>query len=312
MSNVGQFESIYVGDLGGYISIDSINAWNERETEADELARQYERLGPIELLAGKSLAPFQFSRHNVTVTEWEFELYRARRYLRGLRSWRTLEPLLIRQLLTVGRAYAIRRYAREEQISFPSAMTAALPYGMQALISQFLSRQGLAISSAQSHKLSSAWKATSEADDLTAYGKTGRVRGELFALVDQICGPYASTVLPREETRQILSLTRLHFSVAEMNNGGFARFARLESLYIAERKKFLEKELSPTFTGIRNWQQRHLRPLLFYYPFALRQAVARGRKQVEMPEEPRLPERVANEVALAHCALSHMPRRVGR
>ena len=102
MSNVGPFEKIYVGDLGGFISIDGISARNAREAEDDELARQYERFGQIELLAGKSLSPFQFSRHNVTVTEWEFELYRARRYLRGLRSWRTLEPLLIRQLLTVG------------------------------------------------------------------------------------------------------------------------------------------------------------------------------------------------------------------
>lgn len=311
MSNVGKFSHIYIDDLDDDSSIDSIISSNERAAE-DHRAWQYERLGSIELLAGKSLSPFRLSRHDVTVEQWGFELYRAHRYLRGLSAWRSLEPLLLRQLLSAGQAYAIRRYAKEEKIAILLAMTAALPYGIQALMSQFLFRQGLVLSSAQSRQLSSAWKTTSVADNLTAYGKTGRIRGELFAIIDQICGPHASTILPREETRQILSLMRLNFSVAEMKNSGFARFDRLESLYIAERQNFLEKEKSPSFMGIRKWQQRHLRPLLFYYPFALRQAIARGRKQAKMCEDPSLPERVANEVALAYCSLSNMTRRVGR
>lgn len=308
MSNVANFEKIYVGDLDAYISIDGINAANIREEEDGASHALYEQMGSIELLAGKSLSPFSLNRRHISPADWQWELYRARRYLRGLHSWRSLEPLLLRHLLSSGRAYAVRRYAKAERISFAAAMTAALPHGMQALMSQFLAQHGLCPSREQSHRLSAAWRTATAAEDLTAYSKTGRMRLEIVAIAEDAWGRDGATGLSREATRQILSLTRLHFSVAEMKNGGFSKFSRIEALYDAERSHFLELESSPGFTGIRNWRQRHLRSLLFYYPFAFRQAVARGRRQAVLDCDRDLSVHVTHEIALSNFAMTGIQR----
>lgn len=304
MSNVSNFEKIYVRDLDTYVSIDAIDAMNKKEEEDEALNLLYEQIGPIELLANNSLSPFAL----IAPADWQWELYRARRYLRGLHSWRSLEPLLVRHLLSAGRAYAVRRYARAERISFSAAMTAALPYGMQALMSQFLAQHGLCPSLEQSRQLSTAWGAVSAAEELTAYSKTGRIRSEIVAIAENAWGLDESVRLCREQMRQILSLTRLHFSIAEMKNGGFSRFSQIDALYAAEQHHFQELESSSGFTGIRNWQQRHLRSLLFYYPFAFRQAVARGRRQATLGGDPGLSVQVTHEVALSNCAVAVIQR----
>ena len=187
MSNINDSLLIYVRDLDAHISIDAINEANEREAEDARLELEYEQLGSINLLAGDSLWPIISDHYRLSIAEWNFECYRARRYLRGLVSWEYLEPLLVRKLMSMGRPYAIRRYARAEKIKFASAMTGVLPYGMQALMSQFLTQQGLAVSIAQSQRLSTTWKAVAE-KSLTAYGKTGLIRNEIFAIAEEAWG----------------------------------------------------------------------------------------------------------------------------
>lgn len=313
MSNVAGFESVYIGDLDEYISIDGINDDNQREYEEEELNKEWSSIGTVELMAERSLSPFLLGDRGILPSDWKWEVYRAKRYFRDLNSWKYLEPMLVRKLLSEGRTYAIRRYAKWEKIPFDAAMTAALPYGMRALLSQFFEEEHISLTHTQSQQLVKILHQAAESSHLIAYEKTALLQSIIHSIADDTWGSNGSSFLDKRRMRTILSLIRLHYSVAEMKNGGFGKFSDLEAMYRTRRQEVSRVQPTlPLFKSkfIKNWRFRHLRPLLFFYPFAFRNAITRGRLHILNIKNSGCRESVVNELALLCCALAIIKKKI--
>ncbi|MCF8208114.1 MAG: hypothetical protein K9K38_01720 [Rhodoferax sp.] len=147
------FGGIWVGDLDSYISIDFRDERYDKCIE-DEIYEEIDEIfigsiDNIELLGDELVEPIWLVNKNISHSEWNFEVYRAKRYLREEKSWERLEPLLIKSFIYEGCKYAVRRYAKDENIPVNEAIIATLPNGLQALLSRFFERGYLARSKFQ-------------------------------------------------------------------------------------------------------------------------------------------------------------------
>lgn len=304
MSNCGS-EPIWVGDLDRYISIDAIDRWNEIEEKEKWREMAFDEIGGISLLGGKSVILSSFQSRKLEPSEWRWSVHQAELSLSNQISGQALEKEMVRALIDLGRAYAIARYARWEKIPHPSALTASLPLGFRALLSQYLSGQGL-ITVADSHeRIWRTLKSASLAHSSVAYQRAGQIQALIHGLAYDALGNHGPASLRRDSTRTILSLARLHYSVDELRLNDFADVARLRTMYALAR----EAEEAHHFNGrhIKNWQLRHLRPLTDLFPFSIREALDRGVCHVASGAE--IQREVAiNELALAHCGILLMRR----
>jgi hypothetical protein len=116
---------IWVRDLDSYISIDSTNHWNQKEEEQAE-RELYISTNEIHLLGGTTVKPPYLKDKKISISDWEFEVYRARCRLQEKKLWRNLEPLLVNAIISEGRNYAVRRYAKSENIPINTALTATI------------------------------------------------------------------------------------------------------------------------------------------------------------------------------------------
>lgn len=305
--------SIYVRELGGHVSID-LNPYADQEWEAEqeeqaEHIKKLENLGTITLFAGKSISYVALDRRGISPEHWRWGAYQAERFLRHYDSWDRLEPLLMRQLHSLGRAYAIRRYARREKLAIAAAMTAALPHGMSALLHEYFLSEGLHSAQSFSQRISAVLHRCLGNADLTAYSKATLVQAEIHAIAAGAWGESGALTLNRKKTREILSLTRLHFSVAEMKSGGLKRYGQLRDMYDAERERLCRDGpafLHPFARFVRDWHLQHVWPLTAYYPISVRHALDRGNQHLVMNEGKVNRTVVANELALAYCSTSRI------
>ncbi len=303
MSN-SHFDRIYVSDIDGYISIDGINAANEAAEKEEALRESFDELGTIELLAGVTTKGTMLRSAGIGVDDWKWEIAQAEKRLRDL-SDKAIEPTLLKDLLALGRAYAIGRYAHSERLSRETAKAAALPYGIQALLHKFFLSSGLRPSAEIKKQFLNLFNDLRRRSDITAYEKTGHVQKKLHALAETAWGSRGALELDRSETREILSLVRLYFSVSEPTYMSFARVRDLEDLYLAwsEEVSSLEYGLLPGRTFIQGWAQRHIVPLNYFYPIEIRAALARGAEH-SRTDRGQISRRIAmNELALANCSI---------
>ncbi len=139
---------------------------------------------------------------------------------------------------------------------------------------------------------------------LTAYDRTGIVRAQLHQLANADVGSDAYLSLSREGMRTVLSLCRLYFSVIECRALSTSDLIHLKKRYDLARKT---RESNPhharTGKFIQNWQIRHLQPLLYFYPFAFRNALDRAVRQATEHSGPFDRAAVVNELALAECGI---------
>jgi hypothetical protein len=320
--------SVWVGDLDGYVNLDAINSANEREAADEALFTELENIGGIALLAGKATSAHSLNAKGIPPSEWRWAVHEATRCLATSKSAADLERDLVSALLSLGRPYAISRYAKWERLLQVSAVAASLPYGLKALLSEFLHGAGLQQTDRDRALVREAIK-DAAASNLIAYERVHQLRSKLEELIvydDQI--PFGTTKsagrtremakLHRDGLRRILSLARLHFSVAETKVSSFDALRDLSARYEIARNEVRSGDgVSSTLQswtsrhqGIRNWRLRHIRPLLDLYPFSIRHALARGAiRQPADLEHHRT--RAINELALAHCGILLM-RRNGR
>jgi len=136
MSNDNLIErGIWVSDLDGFVYADDFKTKNEPAEILNS--------GDIALFNGKAVSANLLEEKGIDTLQWRWAMHQAKRRLPYFGSSQEIEQDLVRALILLCRPYAIARYAKWERVDFPSALTASLPLGLKALLSQYLSGQGL-------------------------------------------------------------------------------------------------------------------------------------------------------------------------
>jgi hypothetical protein len=307
MSNTDDLR-VWVGDLDGYINIDAISRANEREAEEEYL----HDIGEIQLLAGKVISSYNLSRRGITAAEWRWAIHEAERALHNLQNWGGIEALFIKDLLSLGKRYAIARYAKWERITYAAALTATFSHGFMALLDQFLNSEKIVGQAAQRSEIRATVQRAFRERDLTAYHRAGMVQSAIHQSADGAFGPKGYLRLNREGMRTILSLARLHYSVCEIGVKSLSGLQHLDHLYENARlevQRGIDRRSPVLGRQIQNWELRHLHPLTYLYPFSIRHAIARGLQHHEVASDSPNRTIALNELALARCGIMLMRRK---
>jgi hypothetical protein len=309
MSQGFDSDSFWVSDIDGYVSLSAIQAANEWEEQSRFVDEQLEAIGEIKLLSMKSISAHELNARGVTVEEWRWALHEANASLAGSYLWHETERPFLRALISMGKAYAINRYSRWENVPHSSVITATLPFGLRALLNQYLTGEGVK-APAQGSWWWSVLNEAAQKSDLVAYDRTGVLRTAIYALATAPGNP-GSGALGRESTRTLLSLARLHYSVGEINVGSLEEIRSLEKLYLVARSNASNHEDGRVSTGekcIKNWTLRHLHPLTYLFPYAVRHALKRALGHGALTPDAPDREILLNELALARCGILLMRR----
>lgn len=304
-------DSIWIGDLDGYISIDAIDWSNRLEQEERERDLEFSRIGDIALLSGKFVQSHLMQDRKIEPSEWRWAVHQAEITLCASASGQELERDLIRALINLGRGYAVARYAKWEKVPHPSALTAMLPFGFRALLSQYLAGQGLLGVRDCRERVRAALGVASQTDGKVAYQRAGIVQALIHDLAADALGRSGRSCLHRDAARVMLSLARLHYSVEELRLDGFAAAANLSGTYAQVREKFVSDDAGgQCHSGrhIPNWRMRHLRPLTDLFPYSIRGVIDRGVSHVASGEEIKR-DIAINELAIAHSGVLLMRKR---
>ncbi|RIJ26272.1 hypothetical protein D1224_01245 [Henriciella barbarensis] len=309
MSNENH-NAIWVNDLDGYVYIDSSDYEREAEVEARHAALR--DIGEISLCNGKAISSELLDERGIEPHEWKWAFHEAERTLGRSSSDKELEKALVQALISLGRRYAVRRYAKWEKIPVSSAQTATLPMGLVALLHQFLSGQGFKNSEQFNPSIRQSLLEAAALEDVTAYHRTSIVQNLIHEIAGKSGVSQPRECLDREATRTMLSLARLHFSVLELKVDSFAHLSKLFTAYRKARhsegfRQFDDSKI--TGKPIRNWRLRHLRPLSAFMPFSIRYGIERGIKHIEA--DLKLTRDIAtNELALAQAGILLMRKTV--
>lgn len=247
---------IWVGDLDGYIDVEfpieddeenletPAQLEREIELELEQMRERQKRLvfetevGDIFLFSGRSITSKTLLSRGLTPERWRWAQHNAENALGDAKDSSELDRLFVNKINAMGRRYAIGRYARWEGLSFDVALTATFPYGLKALLHQYLARE---VSLANIPEGSTIQEFLLQAEHLrgsgkhgdrpTAYERTSVIRQALheFALLARGAGGHLQ--LNKESMRTILSLCRLHFSVSECNVSRLKDFKVLHRRY---------------------------------------------------------------------------------
>jgi hypothetical protein len=300
--------TIWVGDLNGYINVDFSDEY-EHELKELALEREMDEIGDISLFAGKAISSRVLLSRGVSPDRWRWAQHHAEKSLADAKCKIELELRFVENVNAMGRRYAVARYARFEGLSYSTALTATFRHGLRALLYQYIAREPLLGDSKQRPVIQKSLSHAIAADGLTAYDRAGKIRQTLHDIAILNHGPEGHLCLDKDGVKEILSLCRLHFSVLECDVHSLLMLQELDRLYGRARIEAGNgSDQGQAITGkyIRNWKMRHLHPLTFFFPYSLRNAVARGILQIS--EDPGSFDRcrIVNELALAHCGMGIM------
>jgi hypothetical protein len=314
--------SFWVGDLQAYMSYptgDDDDGWNvDEDGRASEVQEELNKIGKVQLLAGKSISAKYLYEQGIAPSEWRNALHQSEMSLGhpstnvGLTTFGDNETFVIRfvkGMLNLGRPYAVARYARLEKLDYPSAVTATLPYGLSALVNQFLLSERIPRTREAAIDIRNVLDPHAVADQ-TAYHKTGMLQTTLHRIADDTPQHLGGSKLDRGRMRTLLALTRLYFTTIETKLSSLDDLRSLLKRYELERKFAIGDVRRVTTNGrpIKSWRVRHIQPLYNFYPYAIRhglqRAVVHGSAKFDHVT-------LVNELALAHCGLYRM-RAAGR
>ena len=288
---------------------------DEQDAEVQRRDAQLDERGDLRLLSGEATSLLTLFGSAISADEYRWAKHQAEQTLGAAREGDALERALLRGLLSLGKTYAINRYATWERVSRPAALIATLPFGFRALLDQYLLGEGLGSEPGQRALIGKTLQQAEDSSGITAYRRAGLVQALIHTMASTN-SPEGPLGLDREPTRQILALARLRFSVAELEIGSFDEMGSLRKVYQRERAE--EQSGTHEFwpvrgRKIRNWRMRHLHSLVFLFPDAVRQALARGIKRSALISAPFSvpPDRAiaVNELTIAHCSIILMRRR---
>jgi hypothetical protein len=317
--------SAWVGDLGRVVCCDYsdddydddgnddfIAQLNKAAAQRELLEIEFAEIGELRLLAGKSISPSQLHKNGISPSVLRHALHQSEMTIGFSSSLPknsgeyTDSPVMrfVKGMLDLGRPYAIARYARWEQLDYPSTLTATLPYGIRALVNQLLASECITRTREVDACIRTALEPIKNGE-MTAYRRTGLLQAALHRIADDAPAHPGGTELNRNRMRAMLALTRLYFSIIELRLASIDELRSLLSIYEAERAIAVQDDARVTANGkvIRAWSLRHIQPLLNLYPYSirngLRRALIHGQTAIERTA-------LVNELALAHCGIFRM------
>lgn len=297
---------VWVSDLDDYVDI---NFDFDDEVEITELEINSSEIGTIHLLANYSISLERLQSKNITLYEWRHALHLAEMTIGFNLSLEDKENNLmnrfVKSILDIGRPYAIARYARWENLDHPSALTATQPYGILALINQLFLSENIPRSKKTDSIIRTTLK-TCEKTEMTAYSLTGLLQTALHKIADESPNHPGGLHLDRTRMRRMLSLSRLYFSTVETKINSINDLQFIFKKYDNERSIAKNQTYRLTTNGriINSWRLRHIRPLLYLYPYCIRNSLARTLKNNLTPNFDH--SILINELALIHCEISKM------
>jgi len=303
--------SIWVSDIDGYINIDAISRANDEELAREKLADELSDIGNIQLLAGKSTSADELYRKKISPSEWYHALHLAGMRIRcetqyGVETVQSSEAQFVRGMLDLGRQYAIARYARLENLDYQSALTATLPHGIRALINQLLISEKIIRTQNIDAKIRAVLN-PKDVGNMIAYRRVAGLQNTLHQFADNTHNHPGRFRLGREKMRVILSLARLYFSTVELKLKSIDELRSLLGFYENERTIVGQDSARVMTNGrfIKGWSQRHIQPLINFYPYAIRHGLKRAMSHDRGDFEHII---LVNELALAYCEISRMKR----
>lgn len=305
---------VWVSDLDDWVDLDGIFTENEAQQQEDQLNGQIAEIGDIGLFAERSISSRTLYERGILPQKWRWMLHEAEASLGRAHSCAEIEAGFLKAILASGRRYAVARYARSERLAFSSAITATFPYGIRALLYQYMAGEVALGDISQQKIIHQAFQDAIANHELMAYDRTGLVRQRLHQLAIAGAGPNGHLSLSKEGMRNALSLCRLYFSTIECNIRSIPELINLNWRYdfarsIAERKFDQSRVITGNY--VENWKIRHLRPLIYFYPYSARNALARAIHQTTKDMKPLSRAHAANELALARCGIDLM-RKFGK
>lgn len=309
MSNDTEDMLVWVGDLDGYINIDEISREYEDEQKQYLLDADLDTIGDITLFARKAITSRTLMSRGVDPDTWRWTLHGAETSLGNAETAAEVEAAFLKAIIASGRRYAIARYAHLENLSYSSAITATFPHGIRALLYKYMVGEPPLADHSQRKAIQGPFHRAVSASDLTAYDRAGLVRQCLYDLAIAATGPEGHLRLDRNGTREILSLCRLHFLALECHVQSISELQKLNHRYeLARTATGQEFSEGQVLTGkyIRNWRMRHMHPLTFFFPYAIRYALSRAIRQATEAKMPSDRPTAVNELALARCGINLM------
>lgn len=300
---------IWVGDLDGYINIDATSYANELEEEQDILDDSLDGVGDIVLLAGQTISARELMVRGVAPPQWRWAQHEAERYILKAKTTDEIETAFLKAVITSGRRYAVARYACLERLSYDSAITATFPHGIRALLYQYMVGEPSLADISQRKAIQRALHQAASTSGITAYERTALVRDCLHEQARVAAGSGGHLQLNKDSIRNILSLCRLHFSILECHVQSTSKLDELVRLYdLARVTTAKQRGQDKTITGkyIRNWKLQHLHPLIFFYPFCIRNSLARLTFQNARAMTSFDHITAVNELALVLCGINLM------
>jgi hypothetical protein len=301
--------SIWVGDLDGFVHIFDDDDYYKEESRLQELENDLDKLGEILLFSGKATSARSLNKKGISPQEWRWAVHEAENALHDYQDWSNLEPRIVKDLLNLGRRYAVARYAKWESITYYSALTATFPHGFRALLDQFLMTENAIGAVEQRPQIQSSVQIANAATDLAAYHRTAIVRSAMHKSAIDAYGLTGHLHFDKDRMKNMLSLTRLHYCVRETRVQSLSELNNLDLLYedarIAAQRSGLSAP-SGEAKQIKNWELRHLHPLIYLYPFSIRHALLRAKKHLDPSSEHSSRTTAVNELALARCGIMLM------
>lgn len=300
--------SVWVGDLHHFEKSAYFN--DTKEQSRIELENELDEIGDLQLLAGKSISAQQLYQKGISPSEWRHSIHKSEMTI-GFRSSKVCRhagddvdsPVnrFLKGMLDLGRPYAIARYARWENIDYPSAITSTLPYGIRALVNQLLASEGITRNGEVEEIIRSAMNPFGK-DGIIAYLRTGILQSALHQIANESSNHPGGAKLDRLRMKAMLSLARLHFSIIELKITSIDDLRLLLINYENARSSACQDDARFTTKGrfIRSWRVRHIQPLINLYPYSIRYGLGRA-----LNHNSTIFDRadLVNELALAHCGI---------
>lgn len=301
-------DSVWVSDLDSHISINHQDEYSDDEASIQD---EFNSVGEIKLLNKKSISARDLLKKSISPSDWHHAVHKSRLIIgyddldfEGKINQHLLNDFL-KGMLALGRRYAITRYAKSEHLDYATALTATYVHGIRALVNQFLSSEQIR----RTTDVEAIVRIALDPDPtsrMTAYQKTGLMQLALHRIADEAPGHPGSEKLDRYRMRDLLSLTRLYFSSVELRDISLDHLRSIHETYSISRtfEKNECREHAPiNGSHIRAWRLRHIRSLVYFYPYAIRfgldRALAHNFNHVEV-------KTLVNELALAHCGVVRM------
>jgi hypothetical protein len=302
--------TFWVGDLDGYVTImDPTPHEDKDDLWIRGLEAELAGLGDVSLFSNKTISSFTLRAHGVDSAQWRWKIHRAETALGHLDTHEDIESAFLKATMSLVRRYAVARYATFEDISFSSAITAIFPHGIRALLFSYMAGQPSLSESSCRKEIQQTLNHATSMRNLTAYDRAGVVRDCLYKLAITKEGKDGGLKLDKSQTRTILSLLRLYFSILECQVRSVAELREIHLRYEAARaaeKQGFDTSRKVTGKKIQNWRLRSLQPLTFYFPYSVRDSLKRLIDQDTSGERLIDHKSAVNELALIYCEIERM------